>query len=81
MTRDGLGEQVTGPIVELAAMAKEALEARGLLVKTDYGNFYVSRVELSYCHGGDFETVGYLVPDEGEGKTYDLFTPSRKDDW
>lgn len=76
MTRDHLGEQVPGPIIELAAKVKAALEAAETttLVKTNYDNFYVRSIELAYSAGGDTETCGYLVPDEGDGSTFDFYT-------
>ena len=75
--RDNLDKQVVGPVVELAAEVKAKLEelSGGGLVKTDWGNFYVARVELRYFDGGDSEIVGYLVPDEGDGSTFDFYTP------
>jgi hypothetical protein len=77
MTRDNLKEQVTGPVIELAAKVKKALEADpdSQMVKTEWGNFYVSKVELTYYGSGASEVVGYLVPDEAEGNTYDFYTP------
>lgn len=74
MSDDNLGEHVSGPIIELAAKAKKALEVTDLLVETSYGNFYVGSVELRYYHEGLGEVVGYLRPDEADGKTYDFWT-------
>ena len=77
--RDNLDKQVTGPVVELAAKVKRLLESDpdALMVETAWGNFYVRAVELEFYEGGTAETVGYLVPDEGDGKTFDLYTPKR----
>lgn len=71
-----LDQHVSGGIVLLAARVKEALEAKpsNSLVETYYGNFYVSRIELTFTTGGDSYTEAVLVPDEGEGSTYDLYT-------
>lgn len=77
MSREELGEQITGPVVELAAKVKRAVEVdpSALIVETDHGNFYVSRIELTYYGGGVSEVCGYLTPDEGDGKTFDLYSP------
>ncbi len=77
MMRENLDKHVTGPVIELAAKVKKALEAdpKCQIVKTDYGNFYISAIELKYYYGGDTELVGYLVPDEAEGDTFDFYTP------
>lgn len=77
MTRNNLKEQVTGPVITLAAQIKALLEADPdkLMVKMEWGNFYVSKIELTCYTSGVTETVGYLVPDEAEGNTFDFFTP------
>ena len=77
--RDNLDQQVTGPVLELAAKVKRLLESDpdGLMVEMPWGNFYVKAVELEYYDAGTAETVGYLVPDEGDGKTFDFYTPKR----
>ena len=71
-----LGTQVTGPVLKLAAQVKALLEGspQDTMVRTSYGTFYVSRVVLSYSDAEN-EIVGYLVPDEGEGETFDFYTP------
>lgn len=76
---DNLDRQVTGPTLALAAKVKEALEKEDLAVYTDYGTFYVAWVELRYFHEGEGEILGYLTPDEAEGKTYDFWTPKSFD--
>lgn len=74
---DGLGVQVMGPTMELAAKVAASLAGdEKTLVKTEWGSFYVSKIELTYSSGGERETVGYLVPDEGEGSTFDFYTPT-----
>ena len=75
--RGNLGTQVTGPTVALAAKVKAALEALDTDVEMSYGTFYVRSVELAYRGGGMTEIVGYLVPDEGDGSTYDFWTPEK----
>ena len=75
MSRENLDQQVTGPIVTLAAKVKAALEAADLDVSLPWGTFYVGRVELRWADHGETEVVGYLVPDEGDGKTFDFYTP------
>lgn len=75
MGKGNLGTQVTGPTVELAAKVKKALEDAGTDVETSFGTFYVAKVVLAYGDAGEYETVGYLVPDEAEGKTFDFWTP------
>jgi len=72
-----MSEHIMGPVVELAAKVKAALDGKGkTLVETNYGNFYVAAVELVYSGPGvDREVVGYLRPDEGEGDTLDLHIP------
>ena len=77
MNLEDIEELVTGPVIELAAKTKRALESESLIVETPYGAFYVKSVELVYRGMGVTETVGYLVPDEGDGSTYDFYTPAR----
>lgn len=67
--------QVMGPTIELAARVKRALEGEALDVNTTYGTFYVSQVTLSYSDGHEHEVVGFLTPDEGDGRTYDFYAP------
>lgn len=74
---DGLGAQVMGPTIELAAKVAAALAGEDkTLVKVEWGAFYVSKIELTYSGGGECEVVGYLVPDEGTGDTFDFYTPA-----
>lgn len=77
--RDNLKEQVMGPAIELAARVKATLERdpEACLVEMEWGNFYVSRITLSCFDGDGTEIVGYLVPDEGAGDTFDFYTPER----
>lgn len=78
MNETELGEYVPGAAIDLAAKVRAALAGnQNTLVETEYGNFYVSRIELTYGYGGDHEVVGYLVPDEGDGKSLDFYTPKR----
>lgn len=72
---EGPHVQVVGPVVELAARVKAALERESLDVQTEYGIFFVSEVTLKYYGGGDSEVVGRLAPDEHEGKTFELYVP------
>ena len=73
-----LDQQVVGPTLKLAARLAEVLDGTDVEVETPYGLFYVSKVELSYQHYGDHSVVGYLVPDEGDGKTFDFYTAREK---
>lgn len=68
--------QVMGPYVLLAARVKEALEAHpsNTMVETEWGNFFVRRIELAWTDGHITESGAVLVPDEGDGKTFDLYT-------
>jgi hypothetical protein len=75
--RADLDQFVGGPTLTLAARIKKALDSEFLQEHTDYGTFFVSRVELQWSDGGDSEVVGYLVPDEGKGETLDFYTAKR----
>ena len=76
VSRNNLSTQVTGPTLELAAKVKAALDEADTVVSTTYGDFYVRTVELAYAYGPEIqEIVGYLVPDEGDGTTFDFYTP------
>jgi hypothetical protein len=71
--------QITSPTIELAAKVKKALDAPSTdvaktFVGTSYGNFYVRTIELVYQDGQDVEVVGYLIPDEADGNTFDFWT-------
>lgn len=72
-----LDKCVLGPTLTLAASVKAALEAAQTDVDLEWGVFYVRRVELACYSSGVTEIVGYLVPDEAEGKTFDLYTPEK----
>lgn len=67
---DNLGTQIVGPTLELAAKVRKVLAGHELAVHTDWGTFYVAEIRLAY----DDETLGYLVPDEGEGLSFDFWT-------
>jgi hypothetical protein len=73
---DGIDRQVMGGTIALAAKVKALLEGGGdLHVDTSYGDrFYVSEVVLKAAGDWGSEIVGYLVPDEADGKTFDLWT-------
>lgn len=72
-----LDKCVTGPTLTLAAHVKAALDAAQTDVDMEWGTFYVRGVELACYTGGITEIVGYLVPDEAEGKTFDFYTPEK----
>ena len=72
---EGPHDRVMGPVVELAAKVKAALEREKLDVETEYGIFYVGEVTLKYYGMGSTEVVGVLTPDEAEGSTFDFYVP------
>lgn len=76
-------DHIQGPVIELAGKVKALVDAKEnepdrTLVETNYGNFYVSKIELAYYEGGDSEVVGHLVPNEGDGKTFDFVSVRTK---
>ena len=71
--------QITGPVLELVAKVKKALDSdttqsSPTYVGKEWGNYYVRSVELVYSDGDVTEVVGYLIPDEAEGNSFDFWT-------
>lgn len=70
------GREVSGPVLQMAAKVKELLETeagkKSTLTETSYGDFYVSRVVISYYGGGVSEDVGVLRPSETGHQEYDF---------
>lgn len=48
---DVLGAHVSGPTLALASKVKEALERETLSIETEYGIFFVAKVELRWADG------------------------------
>lgn len=74
---DGRDRLIMGGTLELAAKVKALLESGDdpLRVDTSYGDtFYVSAVVLKAAGDWGSEIVGYLTPDEADGKTFDFWT-------
>lgn len=79
MTDPTLDKQIPGPVVELAAKLRDLLNGEDTtIVRTDYGSFYVGKIELVYGDGYVHEVCGYLKPDEHDGHTFDLWSPKRE---
>jgi hypothetical protein len=77
MSSDNFDHLIMGASVALAAKVKALLESseEGTSLDTPYGDrFYVSQVVIKVAGDWGSEIVGYLVPDEADGTTFDFWT-------